>query len=90
MNVKSIVSNSARYNILEFLNKHNPEVCLLGETKLNNSHKITFKDYNLIRNDRLNAIAGGGTAILIKRSINYEELNLNSNITKLYNNNKKQ
>ena len=42
---------------------------------------MSFKDYTIIRNDRKNSIFGGGTAILIKRSINFEEIKLNSNAT---------
>ena len=51
---------------------------MLGETKLNHSHKLSFKDH-LIRNDLKNAVFGGGTAMLIKRDIDFEEIKLNAN-----------
>ena len=79
INVNSIVSNNKRYELLQFLEKHEPDICLLGETKLNEDHKISFKNYELIRNDRKNSIFGGGTAILIKRNLNFEEVKINAN-----------
>ena len=79
INVNSIVSNNKRYELLQFLEKNDPDICLLGETKLNDTHKLTFKNYEFIRNDRKNAIFGGGTGILVKRNINFEEIKINAN-----------
>lgn len=72
INVNSLVSNNRRFELLQFLNLHKPDVCLLGETKLNASHNLSYKDYTLVRNDRKNATFGGSTAILIKCSISFE------------------
>jgi len=47
---------------------------LLSETKLNREHVLKFENYNIIRNDRNSKHPGGGTAILIKRNIKYEEI----------------
>lgn len=47
---------------------------LLNDTKINNSHKINFKNYNFIRNDRKNNKGGGGTGILIKNDIKFVHL----------------
>lgn len=71
INVNSLIKLNRRYDLCSFLNKYNPDLVLLNETKLNVRHKITFEDYNLIRNDRVNAKRGGGTAILIKNGIKY-------------------
>lgn len=57
-NVNSIITNSRRYNLLKFLEQHHPDVALLGETKLNNSHKLSFQDYAIVRQDRPNATQG--------------------------------
>ena len=55
-----------------FLNKYNPDICILGETKLNPSHKITFNHYTLVRNDRI-----------IKRRINFNKIK-NKNLKKFF------
>lgn len=72
INVNSIIRLSRRYDLCNFLNKHNPDIVLLNETKLNIRNKITFKDYSLVRKDRDNAERGGGTAILLKNYIKYK------------------
>ena len=63
ISVNSIVSNNRKHDLLQFLYKHNPDVCLLGEIKLNTVYKILFKNYILIKN----AIFGGGKTVLITR-----------------------
>ena len=75
INTNPIISNKKRDELLTFMNKHNPEILLLNEPKLNKNHRITFRDYNVIRTDRHGAIQGGGTAILIKNKIKYEIIN---------------
>ena len=74
VNANSIITNERRFNLLQFANKHNPDLILLSETKLNSNHKITFQDYTLHRQDRINATQGGGTAVLIKDSIPHRRL----------------
>lgn len=73
INVNSIVSIQKRATLVAFLNKYKPDVVLLGETKLNTKHKLSFEHYNMIRNDRINSQFGGGTAILIKKQYAYTE-----------------
>lgn len=77
-NVNSTVADHRRLEFLQLLREQNHEVIYLSETKLNNKHKITFKDYNLIRNDRPNSTQGGGTVILISKRIPLEEIHLPS------------
>ena len=77
INVNSLVSNQKRSSLLNFLVKHKPDIVLICETKLTKKHKIEFKDYNFIRNDRPNSILGGGTAILIRKPIKFKIINLN-------------
>lgn len=74
INVNSIITNERRASLLEFLQTHNPDIALIGETKLNNSHKLNFKNYNMVRNDRKNAKQAGGTAILIKKDIQFKRI----------------
>lgn len=74
VNVNSIVSNSRRFNLTNFLEQHDPDILLLNETKLNNNHKVSFENYDFIRKDRPNSIQGGGTGILIKRNFRYERV----------------
>ena len=56
VNVNSIVTNARRYNLLNFINKHEPDIVLLNETKLNSNHRISFEHYNIIRNGRSMAL----------------------------------
>lgn len=77
INVNSIIANRRRASLLSLLERHCPDVVLLSETKLNAKHMLQFKDYNVIRNDRLNR-GGGGTAILIKKGIKFKRVNINN------------
>lgn len=77
-NINSLVSNSKRIALTLLLNKTNPDIILLNETKLNNKHTMYFKSYKIIRNDRRNAINGGGTAIIIRKNIKYETIHINT------------
>lgn len=74
INVNSIITNQRRASLLNLINKHNPDITLISETKLNKTHKIQFKNYDIIRTDRYNATQGGGTAILIKKPIAYQHI----------------
>lgn len=71
INVNSLISLSRRFDLQKFLEKHNPDIVLLNETKLNPRHKLKFFNYVMIRKDRPGATRGGGTAILIKSNIKY-------------------
>lgn len=48
---------------------------LLNETKLNKKHKINFNNYIFIRKDRIGSNKGGGTGILIKKELKFQEYN---------------
>lgn len=74
LNVNSIITNSRRANLLGFLVRHKPDIVLLCETKLNKYHNLSFAEYSLYRNDRVNATQGGGTAILVKRGIAFRKV----------------
>lgn len=71
LNTNSIISIKKRTEVADLLNRHRPDILLLNETKTNPNHKISFRNYNMIRNDRLDNKGGGGTAILIKRPLKY-------------------
>lgn len=72
VNVNSIITNSKRFSLLQFIEKHKPDIVLLSETKLNPKHKVAFENYKIIRTDRPNSIEGGGTGILVKNNMNYK------------------
>lgn len=81
LNINSLRSISKRQELNTFLVEKKPDILLLNETKLNNKHKISFRNYEFIRNDRPNNNGGGGTGILIHSSITHAVLpvhNLNS------------
>lgn len=77
LNANSIVSVARRLNLLKFLERHTPDILMLNETKLNYRHIITFKKYNVVRNDRPNSQFGGGTAILLDCNLKYQHVQLN-------------
>lgn len=58
------------------MNTYNPDVILLGDTKLNDKHKITYTNYKIHRTNRTNAKQGGGTTILIRNSIEHQKIHL--------------
>ena len=66
LNINSLISIEKKYCLQKLIEAYNPDIILLTETKLNTKHKIYFDNYKIIRNDRINSIQGGGTAILIK------------------------
>lgn len=72
VNVNSIITNTKRYSLLQFIEMHDPDIVLLSETKLNQRHKISFENYKIIRSDRPNSIQGGGTGILVKNNIEHK------------------
>ena len=81
INVNSIVTNERKHSLLKFIENHDLDLMLLSETKLNKKHVVTFANYDIIRNYRLNAIQGCGTAILIRKKIDYSIPNLQSKKT---------
>ena len=70
INTNSIISHSKRFELIKFLDIHEPDIVLLCETKLNKRHKIQFLKYEIVRTGRPNSLNGGGTAILLKRDLN--------------------
>lgn len=76
INVNSLIAHDRQFNLLKLLETYDPDVVLLSETKLNSSHRLSFEKYEFIRNDRPNAIMGGGTGILIKRTIEHRVIQI--------------
>ena len=79
ININSLVANYRKLELLQFLREHDHGCIFVSETKLNPIHKLVVADYNLVRNDRPNAIQGAGTAILIKKGIQFKEVYLPTN-----------
>lgn len=52
INVNSIVINQKRATLTNILKLQKPDVVFLSETKLKANHKISFKNYQIIRTDR--------------------------------------
>ena len=67
INVNSIISNEKRASLTELLKRHKPDVA---------RHRIQFRNYTFIRNDRQNAKQSAGTAILIKNNIKFETIEI--------------
>lgn len=63
-----------KFNELEeYTNREEFDIILIGETHLTQSVSIKLPNYNVYRNDRLGR-PGGGTCILIKRSIAHRSI----------------
>ncbi|GFU22670.1 putative RNA-directed DNA polymerase from transposon BS [Trichonephila clavipes] len=71
-------ANGVRLRIVElrdFINKHSLDIILIQETHLRPGVSIRVPNYTLYRNDRQNQnTPSGGTAILIKSSLNHHHL----------------
>lgn len=80
INVNSIRANQRRLELLQFLDRYNHDIVLISETKINSQHSLTFSNYDVIRTDRPNSIQGGGTAIIIRKNIQYESISIPSSI----------
>lgn len=80
LNVNSIVGHYRRVNLLEILNRQSPHCMLLNETKLSSRHNLSFKNYIVERTDRETEYAAGGTAVLIKKGIDYDRISLEKRI----------
>lgn len=79
LNANSIVSLPKRQLLQEFVDDNNPDILLLTESKLSPHHKIHFKDYDIVRQDRLTSNTShpsGGTCILTKSSLKHDVLDL--------------
>ena len=48
INVNSLETNVRRYNLQTILEKLNPDIALISETKLSDSHKLSFKNTKYI------------------------------------------
>lgn len=60
--------------MFDFISKNNVDICMLSETWLNNTIKVHHPEYNCVRMDR-GVRSGGGIAILIRKTLNYEQIN---------------
>lgn len=82
LNINSIIGKEKKLLLADFLQRQNPDIVLLTETKTNIKHKIYITNYQVIRNDRVN-IGGGGTAILVKPTLKYDVVNIPPNLQKI-------
>lgn len=73
VNVNSLIQNQRRASLFNTLKQHNPDIVLINETKLNPKLKLEFKNYHIIRRDRLHSKQGGGVAMLIKNPLKIQE-----------------
>ena len=78
INVNSLVTNVRRHNLQKVLEKINPDIALISETKLSDRHKISFEKYKIHRDDRAANKGGGGTAVLIKNHVKHHLINIKS------------
>lgn len=62
--------NNKKEELIQFLQEHQIDVLLLGETWLTTGSRFTIPNYNTYRNDRTDQ-PGGGTAICVKKSISH-------------------
>lgn len=58
------------------MEEHSPDVVLLCETKLNDTHKVYYKNYNCVFHNRVGQDLAGGTAIFLRKGIAFTTINL--------------
>lgn len=73
LNVCSIISLQRRHCLNSFITQHNPDILLLNETRLRNSHKVHFKNYTFIRSDKTEARTVG-TGVILRENIKYDRI----------------
>ena len=61
----------------EYLIKTNLDIIALNETNLKKTHNFDFNHYNIIRNDN-ETRRKGGIVIIIKKELNYEQIEINN------------
>lgn len=76
-NSRSAVSN--KYSLQNFLSNNKVDIALISETWFKPNVVVNFNGYNLVRKDRFDGKAG--VAILIKKSLNFRELQIINNFS---------
>nr|CAH7749570.1 unnamed protein product [Callosobruchus chinensis] len=74
-NARSLLSNRLSLTQLHLEEKF--DIALVSETWYKPSYNVSFKNFNVIRKDRLNGY--GGVAIFVSKSIQYEIINFSHN-----------
>lgn len=87
MNINGLGQKQKIIELESLLNKYKSNIVLLCETRLRNRNKFKLKHYNIIRNDRFTNSNvknnGVGTAILIKKNINFKKIDYKTDICNL-------
>lgn len=78
LNVDSIVANSRRTLLSDFVRQNPADVYLLQETKLDSRIKLFFPQFNIIRGDVRRGF--GGTAIFIRHGIPIRNVSIGTDI----------
>lgn len=73
VNANSLRSREKQHHVQNYLLREKPLALLVSETKLNEKFKLALDGYVLFRTDRI-INNGGGTGILLRNDITYEEL----------------
>lgn len=76
-NARGITTQAKQYELREYIIKNKLEIINLQETFLKDKVKFSMPGYSIIRSDRTSF--GGGLAILIKKNIPFEVLQVVSN-----------
>lgn len=63
-----------RHELNTFLKTNNPDIVLLNETNLQDSHKVEFKNYNFVRKNRTPNTLQRGSGILVKGKFKFTEI----------------
>lgn len=77
LNINSLKSITKQMELNEYLIKSNLDIIALNETNLKKTHNFDFNQYNIIRNDN-ETRRKGGIAIIVKKELNYEQIEINS------------
>lgn len=74
LNTCSLISHKKRHIMQSFLTANNPDIVLICETNLSNSHVINFRNYDFIRKNKMPGTFDRGSGILIKSTIDHQPI----------------
>ncbi|RNA11678.1 AP-like endonuclease reverse transcriptase [Brachionus plicatilis] len=75
INIKSL--SNKRNELYNFNSGNNTHIFSINETWLKPNKELNFPNYSIVRKDRTDSV-GGGVALLIKKTIPFEEISLDN------------
>ncbi len=78
-NINALAPQHKQQTLIHYINHYKPIIAIITETKLKPHIKVSIPNYKVFRCDRLEN-GGGGTMIIIRKSIKARQLSVQSNL----------